>query len=317
MDGLMTTVMTKDFAMLQATRRLERYLSLERHNLNKMNDNDRVTTSFMELKVSHFNELVETLNELFGGLTHSNVSLFDRYSLYDTEDMPVTIQLATYTAEPININMVADAVIASAPDETAVTEHLIAPVVASEPESDSNQEESEEEDTEPTWVLEGYASHQAWLADKEAESTEIRDDLTVGLNVGLAQHRAGQVLTEYSESTEQDIDAYMPEDDVPVSVLPQEMQDDEDESEQGDEPVRPTSDLRYLNHTVNNTRLDEDPTQIANVETAVEREGVDGSKGTDIDVLSFSYRPENSMVDNLINDEIERLLIPSTAERVN
>lgn len=304
----MTRMMTKDFAMLQATRRLESYLSLERHNLNKMNDNDRVTTSFMESKVEHFNELVETLNEFFGVLTDSNTSLFDRYRLYDNEDMPVTIQLATYTAEPVNINMVADAVIASVPDVAVVTEREIEPLVASE--SDSNQEEESEEDAEPTWVLEGYASHQAWLADKEAESTESRDDLTVGLNVGLAQHRAGQVLTEYSESTEQDIDAYMPEDDVPVSVLPQEMQEQEDE----DESVRSTSDLRYLNHTVNNTRLDEDPTQIANVETAVEREGVDGSKGTDIDVSSFSYRPDSSMVDNLINDEIERLLIQPTAE---
>ena len=67
----------------------------------------------------------------------------------------------------------------------------------------------------------------------------------------------------------------------------------------------------------NPIHFDENPTQIADVETVVEKEGALARRGTDIDVTDFVYRSETSFavsdlvnisdINNLIDEEIERV----------
>lgn len=66
-----------------------------------------------------------------------------------------------------------------------------------------------------------------------------------------------------------------------------------------------------FNHSI---RKDANPTEIADVETVVEREGMQGRRGTDIDVTSFVYQSSTSItvsdlgdLSGLIDEEIERV----------
>lgn len=127
----------------------------------------------------------------------------------------------------------------------------------------------------------------------------------MSVNDAMSRYRAQQALNEYSETSERDIATYLPEDDSPVNVLPS----SEEEGEDSPEPI-PATDYTYLDHTVDNVRVDSDPTQIAAVETAVERYGENARRGTDIDVSSFLYQSAGSVVDDLINEDIEQLHSP-------
>lgn len=277
--------MSKQFAMLTATRRLENHLSRESFNLNRMAENDRIPHSLLQTKVAHHNELVDALNDLFASLSESPLSkLFSHHNLPSLDEESFTV---------VNYEEVDE----EAPVFTEPESH------ESEPELDEEDGQDESEPEKPLWQSEGYESYDAWLADKEAEFT--RDDLTLGVNDGLSRHRAHQALAEYSETSERDIATYLPEDDHPVNVLPSAGDDDESD-ESIDETIEAT-DFNYLDHTVDNVRVDSDPTQIAGVETAVERYGENARRGTDIDVSSFLYQSEGTFVDDLIRDDIERL----------
>lgn len=317
--------MTKEFAMLQASRQLEGYLAQERYNLNRMNLNDNVSNEFLAVKVDSYNGLVTTLNHLFTVLTGVSSPLFERYSMEDDEEM-VIVPLPSYVSETIAmgapVNMISPAMVSLSTPAEGIAEAMTTLGVAERVDDSINDEESgsptdEEIEREieareaedemnrevPNWVADGYASYESWVADKELETAATRDDADVVVDVGLSKYRVDKILTDYSESTEQDIDTYVPEDDVPVSVFPSETPADDD----GD-PDRSTRDLRYLNHTADNTLLDTDPAQITRVTTAVEREGVDGSRGPAIDIDSYSYQPSNdSLVDSLITDELNKL----------
>lgn len=71
----------------------------------------------------------------------------------------------------------------------------------------------------------------------------------------------------------------------------------------------------------NPIHFDENPTQIADVETVVEKEGVLARRGTVIDVADFVYQSETSFavndlvdisdIENLIDEEIERVSLKS------
>jgi hypothetical protein len=279
----MTYRMSKQFAMLTATRRLEKHLSRESFNLHRMADNDRIPYSLLETKVAHHNELVNALNDLFASLSESPSSkLFTYHNLPSLEEESFTVVSH-----------------AEADEE----EHVSAEQVAFEIKPDLGDEEDGQDESEPDvplWQSGGYDTYDAWLADKEAEFTQ--NDLTLGVNDGLSRHRAQQALDEYSETSERDIATYLPEDDHPVNVLPSAGCDDESMDKTID-----STDYNYLDHTVDNVRVDSDPTQIAGVETAVERYGENARRGTDIDVSSFLYQSEGLLVDGLINDDIERL----------
>lgn len=282
--------MSKHFAMLTATRRLENHLSRESYNLNRMAENVRIPHSLFEKKVDHHNELVDALNDLFASLTESPESkLFSHYLIDPAEDEAFTF--VNPVEEDVEEKPVPNTVpVAPTP---VVTENA-------EPEEDAP-----DEPTVPLWESEGYESYDAWLQDKEAEFAQ--DDLSLSVNDAMSRHRAQQALNEYSETSERDIATYLPEDDSPVNVLPS----NEGESDYSEEDISAT-DYNYLDHTVDNVRVDSDPTQIAGVETAVERYGENARRGTDIDVSSFLYQSAGSVVDDLINDDIEQLHTPQS-----
>jgi hypothetical protein len=287
--------MSKHFAMLAATRRLENHLSRESYNLNRMAENDRIPYSLFEKKVDHHNELVDALNDLFASLSESPESkLFSPY-LLDSADS--ADEEAFTIVNPVEEDVEEEPAEVAAPVE---------PVRVDSGGEEPKEEESEpDEPTAPRWESEGYESYDAWVQDKEAEFAQ--DDLSLSVNDVMSRHRAQQALNEYSETSERDIATYLPEDDSPVNVLPS----NEDEGEYSEEDISAT-DYNYLNHTVDNVQVDSDPTQIAGVETAVERYGENARRGTDIDVSSFLYQSAGSVVDDLINDDIEQLHSPQS-----
>ena len=304
--------MSKHFAMLNAARRLENHLSRENYNLNRMAENDRIPHSLFKTKVGHHNELVDALNELFASLADSPSSeLFARYILHDASEIgdepEISFIPGNVTEEP------------SAPvEQEAFDDRVVAVPEIEEPETETT-ESSEEPDTaesdtaendvqmEPSWESDGYATYEAWLADKDTEYAQSPDDLSLSVNDAMSRHRAEQALNEYNETSERDVATYLPEDDSPANVLPTE--DEDEESEEGEVSA---TDYNYLDHTVDNVRVDSDPTQIAGVETAVERYGENARKGTDIDVSSFIYQSGSSNVDDLISDDIDQLHAPET-----
>lgn len=143
----------------------------------------------------------------------------------------------------------------------------------------------------PEWESEGYASYNEWLADTTLVEAEITDDLSVGLNTSMSQHRISSVLDEYSKTSEHDIAEYDPESDIPVSVI--------------------SGDLDYVNHTVDNIKVDSDPTQIATVRTAVEDDIVGSRKSNNLDISDFIHTSDSDMVDDLIQDDIDNMYTSS------
>lgn len=282
----MTRFMTKQFAMLHATKGLEDYLSRERYNLDKMADNNRVTQSFFDSKVLHFNRLVDTLNQLFATLSDSPSSmLFDRYET-DSED-EVEFHNASFTP----------------------------PNIYGQPSF------AQEVDLET-------------VATKEDMVHVTSEPLVGSVDTDLSKQRAQAALDEYKETAERDVSTYLPEDDEPVDVMYTgkvedeqteyeddtsdveiaDVRDDEEvsESETDDdaesEDEEDAFDSHYYSHTVDNVPVDfsGDPTQIATVETAVERYGKETNQGTDIDVSGFMYKSsdaDDSFFDNLIDSE--------------
>lgn len=310
--------MSKHFAMLSATRRLENHLSRERYNLDRMADNDKIPFDLFEKKVGYYNGLVDALNELFASLSDSPSSkLFSPYLL----EAPDEITTGAYRP----VEAVGDASVEPKPYEEIATpesepiervsfDERVVSVSATEYSGESDSSEESQESTDPDWKEEGYETYEAWLADKEAEFVQSPDDLTLSVNDAMSRHRAQQALDEYSQTSEQDISSYLPEDDQPANVFPS---DDEDEAVEGDGEINTSisegvvvDSYDYLDHTVDNVRVDNDPTQIAAVETAVERYGENARKGTDIDVSSFLYQSEPSSIDDLIGDDIEQLHAP-------
>lgn len=283
----MTRSMTKQFAMLHATKGLEDYLSRERYNLDKMADNNRVTQSFFDSKVLHFNRLVDTLNQLFATLSDSPSSLlFDRYET-DSED-EVEFHNASFTPPP-NIY------------------------------------------GQPSFAQEVNLET---VATKEVTS----EPLVGSVDTELSKQRAQAALDEYKETAERDVSSYLPEDDEPVDVMytgkeeeatsdEEDISSDEnvsvqDHADDGDteeneiveeleenyEDEDDAFDSHYYSHTVDNVPVDfsGDPTQIATVETAVERYGKESNQGADIDVSGFMYKSsdtDSSFFDNLIDSE--------------
>lgn len=288
--------MSTAFMIANASRKLEKYLSREYYNLDKMSENERIPASLLETKVEQYNELVDTLNELFASLTRSGQPLFKRYGSEETPMVAVSPMLEQEETPAVK------EIVLEEPEEKSEKPEESPIDSQEEPETETE----EPEDDLPIWQIEGYSSYEEWCMDKEVEGAEVRDDVSVGVNTHLSQYQAEKVLREYQEAQEQDITTYNPEDDTPISVLP--------EDQKGQKPMRPTEDLFYLNHTADGTRVDKDPTQIAKVQTAVEQDYENAGKGADIDVSNFIYQSNQTVVDHLIDEEISKLHVSREEE---
>lgn len=72
---------SKDFATFSAIRRLENHLSQERDYISIMRLEEGATVSLLSARIKQYNNLVVTLNELFGALSDSpGSSLFPLYT---------------------------------------------------------------------------------------------------------------------------------------------------------------------------------------------------------------------------------------------
>lgn len=292
--------MSKDFAMLIAARRLENYLSREQYSLKNMAENHRVSNELYEKKVSNYNELIATLNDLFSALAET----------------PSSELFSPYTYGERNIETSDTVVVETKPVEKATQKEIEAVSSETETIKDDEPRETVKEDDEgegiPEWMAEGYTSKDAWLQDMNIASTHTPDDLTLGVNDGLSQHHADQALEEYNKTKTRDVAEYLPEDDAPVEVLARSVTEnitDEDESTSIEDArgVIPDN-YDYMHRTVDNVQVDSDPTQIAAVETAVERYGEDGRKGADINASQFINQSKGSLADELIGEDFDRLM---------
>jgi hypothetical protein len=297
--------MSKQFTLLNAARRLENYLSRDNYNLNRMAENGGVPASLLKKKVDHHNDLVGTLNDLFANLSDSPSSeLFSRCAILGEVDE--TSRVSEKSDVPVMSELVSDEETVS-DDQTTLVGYSPHTTEAEDQDEDLIEEEAEE----PVWQSEGYETYDAWLADKDTEVVQCSDDLSLSVSEVLSRYRAQKALDEYSETSERDIASYLPEEDSPAHVLPSESGEGEDDEEDvSSDDAFSTTDYNYLDHTVDNVRVDSDPTQIAGVETAVERYGKSAHQGTDIDVSNFLYQSEASVVDDLISDDIDQLRTP-------
>lgn len=277
--------MSKQFAMLAATRRLENYLSREAYHLRRMETNNRVPQSLLEAKIRHYNELVTAVNDLFSALTDAKESLFPYYNpiTVATEDSlangsPYDSSVDAAVSEPEDVAQTFDA-----PDENETEE-----TDETEPEEDDTTQPFNE--SVPEWQASGYMSYEEWLLDKESESAELPSDVALGVNTKLSQYRAAKALNEYQEKSVQDIATYLPEEDASVSVL----------------PTRPTEDLYYLNHTADDVRVNDDPTQIAKVKTAVEMDEERARKAAEINISDYMPQTDMSSLSDIVDEDIAK-----------
>lgn len=323
--------MSKEFAMINAARKLESYVSRERYNIDKMKTNHRVPESLYVTKAQQFNELLDTLNTLYGSLIDGASELFDDHYIQISQDVEDDVQYDT-----TDYSVVDDAPVM--PMESEVVTLVQTPAV------EESQPEPEPEQMQ--WQLDGFDSYDAWVALKEVESSEIANDLDISVSVEASKYKAGVALDTYDASKEQDIVDYDVEGDTPPDVLDDEDVDDDDLVEHDDEDYdddelydpdediddetdssddrvdeapdvdvddgdgykRPTEGLEYMHYTQENIRVDDDPTQIASVKTAVEIEGAEGQRGTDIDVDAFSYSEQSHSefnVDDILGVDLD------------
>lgn len=270
--------------MLNAARKLEGYVSRERYNLEKMKSNYKVPYSLYETKARQFNELLDTLNGLYGALMDGADEVFSEHFIQFDDDGAESE--TTYDDEY-------SVIATSAPVDAAGPAYVVTQAAAPEPEPEPEPELAQ-------WQQDGFDSYESWLATKEVESAEIADDLDIGLSVEVSMHQADEALSEYDSEKTQDITTYDAEADAPPDVMGESWDKTVPEEQESDEPdaqastadsvpdddygMRSTENLDYMHRTQDNVRVDNDPTQIALVKTAVELEGDAAHKGAEIDI---------------------------------
>ena len=285
----MANDMSKEFALLEASRKLGEYLAQEHLQLDKMAENERVSQPYFQQKVERYNELVDVLNELFAAVSGTTSALYAKYRLVASD---ASVNRTAH--KPLLQSLTGGEIGSPIPSGIALMED---PQMEDDgaggiviPQSTSHM---------PRWFNEGYPSYEAWFADKELERAELQDDLSVVVNVSLSQYRAAKALAEYQQTSEHDIATFSPEQEEAVDFLVE---------TQVARMSRPTGDLRYLNH-IGDVRVDRNPTQITDVQTAVERDGDQARKGMDIDVSRYVYRSPSMVVDDLLGDDIAKLRV--------
>lgn len=158
--------MSKQFALIRNATRINDYLSRERYQLNKMQENPNVSSSLFKSKVRQFNELVASVNDLYR-LASDEVaeSVFDAY--VPGEGVGDLVAQTSYVAPPV---IVMDA---------AVAEDVPAPTtVDPEPEPEpptplGGQLDVEESKQRAAGVLDEYSNTMVEdIADYDPEEHE-------------------------------------------------------------------------------------------------------------------------------------------------
>lgn len=287
--------------MLQTTRDLENYVSRERYNLSKMRDNPNVPDSLLYTKVGHFNQLLSTLNNLFSVLMDVDEDLFTYFTIGDDDYAPIEVfdDVSNDTAGIRNDVDTDTGEIYS--DANLDDSNDMTPMLDDE-RTDSDENDNEEHDD--VYVEQEH--------DDVQVDPEVIDD---GVDDEVSMRNADEMLTDYEQTSEQDITAYDPESDEPTEVLQHTVTDEEngdiDEHEVDEDTGRLLSEenIRYLNHTADDARVNDDPMQIADVVTGVEKHESEIT-GTDTDIKSL-LSENNSLFDteDIVKGDIDSLYI--------
>lgn len=321
--------MTNDFALINSARQLESYVSREHYNIVKMKDNYKVPYALFETKAIHFNELLDTLNALYGSLIEGADVLFAEHyiQLHSDDDANNNDDEDIYDTTDYSVTTDDSVVEISTPTEVESVIHYNNAEKPPEPVAPPEQMQ---------WQLDGFDSYESWVALKEVESAELTNDLDTIVSVEAAKHQAGEMLSEYDQTKTQDITNYDSEADTPPNVLDGNYDDDtsgyaddndnvetedqdrdevsdilgsdSDSDSDNDANYRTTENLNYLNYTHDNVRVNDDPTQIASVVTAVEYEGEAGHKSADVglDALIGNEDTESYDIDDILGNDLTK-----------
>lgn len=279
--------MSKEFVLMQCATKLHDHLSRERYNLQKMWDNPNVSESLYATRVRQFNELAETLNVLYASQMGVSESLFDLHPPYEPDAVaaepvaPVVPEpLPSFTPEPepvIGVDVAADG-------------QNRADAVLKEYAASSEQDIAlhDPSDHVPVSVLPEPAHHEDTPDALDADDA-LEDEL---------EDESDEVDAEPEDELEPDEDEEPEEQPVP-DAAGQEWLDTSSEFEHGGS---------YINHTPTGVRVDNDPTQIASVETAVERDGTKSYMGTSVDVGAYRGVPTMAgNMDDILENELAGL----------
>ena len=213
--------------LFKSSRGFDKYLTSEKENLKRMKGNQNVSDSLYETKAAQHNDLVKSLNDLFGLLIDGGEELYDGYEVpvsryddpdavtYDTDYDP-----SYYTTDAGSEDTAYSPVEQS--DEEAQAEAVAQGDAQFDGEHivDVEDDDSEPDVSAPTpWEAEGFSSREEYLTVKETERHILPDDLSMDLSHEVATHAADKVLDEYEQTTDQDIADYDSEEDTPVEVL--------------------------------------------------------------------------------------------------
>lgn len=274
--------MSKEFMMVQCATRFNEHLSRERFNLKKMWDNPNVSESLYVTRLNQFNELVSTLNALYSALTGSDADMFAPEPDYAPE--PVE----TYTPEPVVYAEPEPVALVSSVDPTEGESRADAALREYEASSEQDIALHDPSEHVPVSVLPEPVV-------RDTDDADAEDELDAGLD------------------EEADDEPDDPREDDPYA------EDDLEETEVVDEGV-PTSGWltdepagttggSYITHTTAGVRVDNDPTQIAQVETAVERDNVSKYVGVGIDVTEYRGASASNGFDDVLDDDLANLRV--------
>lgn len=135
---------------------------------------------------------------------------------------------------------------------------------------------------------------------ENAKQDQLSQTLEANDMLSPAQKRADQILKEHSETAPRDISRHLPEHDRPFEVLPRTMLSATLRAEESGEN-------NDLSHSDEGVPLDGNATQIANVQTVVEKADEEARRGTDIALDEYLTRGSNQLVTGLIEEDIRKL----------
>ena len=213
--------------LFKSSRGFDKYLTSEKENLKRMKGNQNVSDSLYETKATQHNDLVKSLNNLFGLLIDGGEELYDGYEVpVSRYDDPDAVTYDTDYDSSYYTTDVGGEDTAYSPVEQSDEEAQAEAVAQGEAQFDGEHiVDVEDDDSEPDvsaptpWEAEGFSSREEYLTVKETERHILPDDLSMDLSHEVATHAADKVLDEYEQTTDQDIADYDSEEDTPVEVL--------------------------------------------------------------------------------------------------
>lgn len=213
--------------LFKSSRGFDKYLTSEKENLKRMKGNQNVSDSLYEIKAAQHNDLVKSLNNLFGLLIDGGEELYDGYEVpVSRYDDPDAVTYDTDYDSSYYTTDVGSEDTAYSPVKQSDEEAQAEAVAQGDAQFDGEHiVDVEDDDSEPDvnastpWEAEGFSSREEYLTVKETERHILPDDLSMDLSHEVATHAADKVLDEYEQTTDQDITDYDSEEDTPVEVL--------------------------------------------------------------------------------------------------